>query len=117
MMALDESLDPRERQTMRAGDTDGVRVSYADYLRTGETVSSVSAIEITGTSTNISVSSAAVSTGALAILGTSVAAGAAVTFTVAATTAATAGLYEVTLTTATTNSRTARRRVGINVVL
>ena len=116
-MALDESLDPRERQTIRAGDTNGVRVSYADYLRAGETVSSVSAIELTGTSTNISVSSAAVSTGVLTILGASVAAAEAVTFTVAATTAASAGLYQVTLTTATSASRTAKRRVGINVVL
>lgn len=116
-MALDESLDPRERQTIRAGDTDGVRVSYAEYLRAGETVSSVSAIEITGTSTNISVSSAAPSTAILKILGLSVAVAEAVTFTVAATTSATAGLYEVALTTASSASRTAIRRVGINVVL
>ena len=115
-MGLDESLDPRERQTIRAGDTDGVRISYADYLRSGETLSSISSIEITGTSTNISVSSAAVSTGVLTILGTSVAASEAVTFTVAATTAATAGLYQVTLPTAPSHSRTAKRRLGINVV-
>jgi hypothetical protein len=115
-MAFDESIDARERQTIRAGDTDGVRVSYADYLRSGETLSSISSIEITGTSTNISVSGAAVSTGVLTILGASVAAAAAITFTVAPTTAATAGLYEVTLTTATSNSRTAKRRLGINIV-
>ena len=115
-MAFDESIDARERQTVRAGDTDGVRVSYTDYLRAGETLSSVSSIEITGTSTNITVSSAAVSTGVLTILGASVPAAQAVTFTVSPTTAATAGLYQVTLTTATSTSRTAKRRLGINVV-
>lgn len=116
-MALDESLDPRERQTIRAGDTDGVRVSYAEYLRAGETVSSITATSISGTSTEVTVSSAAASTAILKILGLSVAVAEAVTFTVAATTAATAGLYEVSLTTASSASRTAKRRVGINVVL
>jgi hypothetical protein len=115
-MGLDESIDARERQTIRAGDTDGVRLSFADYLRTGETLSSVSSIEITGTSTNITVTGAAVSTGALTILGKSVAAANAVTFTVAPTTAATVGLYQVTLTTATSNSRVAKRRIALNVV-
>ena len=76
----------------------------------------MSAISVTGTSTNITVTSAAVSTGALTIAGKSVPAGEAVTFTVAPTTAATAGLYEVSVTTATSDSRVAIRRCGINVV-
>lgn len=115
-MAIDKAIDAPERQTIRAGDTDGVRLSYAKYLRSGETLSSISSVEITGTSTNISVSGASVSTGALTINGKSVAAAEAVTLTVTPTTAASIGLYQISLKTVTSDSRTAIRRLNVSVV-
>ena len=115
-MVLNDALDAPQNQTLRKGDTDGVRLSYADYLRTGETVSSVGSVTVTGESTAVTVASAAVSTGAVTVLGVSVGAGAVVTFNVVAGSTATAGQYEATVTATTSASRISVRRVGLTVV-
>tara|TARA_R100000458_G_C8257285_1_gene233253 strand:- start:549 stop:899 length:351 start_codon:yes stop_codon:yes gene_type:complete len=115
-MVLNDSLDAPQNQTLRKGETDGVRVDYTDYLRTGETISSVGSVAITGESTAVTVASAAVSTGALSVLGASVAAGAAVTFNVVAGSTATSGHYEATITATTSTSRISVRRIGLTVV-
>ena len=115
-MTLDDAIDAPQIQTLRQGDTDGVRIDYTDYLRSGETLSSVTSVTITGGSTNVTPSAAAVSTGSLTILGQTVDTAKAVTFTVTVGSTAAAGLYTATVTAATSNSRTGVRRVGFNVV-
>ena len=115
-MVLNDSLDAPQNQPIRQGEVDGVRVSYADYLRAGETISSVSSVTVTGASTSVTVASAAVSTAALIVLGASVTTGEVVTFNVTAGSTATAGQYEATVTAVSSTSRTSVRRVGLTVV-
>tara|TARA_R100000808_G_C2126091_1_gene136335 strand:+ start:356 stop:706 length:351 start_codon:yes stop_codon:yes gene_type:complete len=115
-MTLDDALDAPQIQTLRQGDTDGVRIDYSDQLRSGETLSSVTSVSITGGSTNVTASAAAVSSTTLTILGQTVAAANAITFTVTVGSTAAAGLYTATVTAATSNSRTMVRRSGFNIV-
>ena len=115
-MSLNSSIDAPQWQTVRAGDTSGARVDYTDQLRTGETISSITSITLTGESTAVTASAAAASTGALAILGSTVSAGAAVTFTITATSTASPGAYYATVTSVTTASQVMVRKVGISVV-
>ena len=113
---IEHGLDAAQIQYMRAGEVDGVRVDYSDYLRSGETLASVSSVAITGNSTGVVVSGAAVSTGALVILGQSVEASKAVTFNLTAGSTAAAGFYVCTVTAVSSNSRTSKRRVGFQLV-
>ena len=116
-MSINESLDAPQIATMRRGDIDGLRIDYSDYLRDAETVSSIVSVTITGVSTAAAVvSSAAPSTGALTILGQSVGAGKAVTFTLTIASTATAGPYTAEIRSLTSDTRTAYRRVGFSVV-
>ena len=115
-MALDFGLDAPQIQHIRQGETDGCRLDYTDYLRSGETISSVSLVEITAGTSAATIAGAAVSTGSLTILGNTVSAAAAVTFSVTVGSTARVGLYEATVRTTTTASRVAKRRVGFQVV-
>jgi hypothetical protein len=113
---LDNALDAPQIQTMRAGETDGVRVDYTDYLRSGETISSITSVTITGESTAVTSASAAVTTAAVTILGNSVTTANALTFTLTATSTATVGSYEATIIAVSSASRTSKRKIGFNVI-
>tara|TARA_Y100000593_G_scaffold16150_1_gene32030 strand:+ start:644 stop:997 length:354 start_codon:yes stop_codon:yes gene_type:complete len=116
-MAINDALDAPQKPTLRKGDVDGFRVDMTDYLRSTETISSVTSVTVTGVSTGaITVASAAASTGALTILGQSVGAGQAITFNVTVASTATVGTYEATIKAVTSDSRTGHRRVAFTVV-
>ncbi len=115
-MALDYGLDAAQIQYIRQGETDGARVDYTAYLRSGETISNVSAVAITGTSTGATASSIAASTAALTILGQTVSIASAVTFNIAVGSTASIGFYEALITTTTSDSRIGKRKIGFSVV-
>lgn len=104
----------RERPVMIEGETRNGKVSFVDLLDSGESLTGTPTVAEVTTS-DLTISNAAVSAAALTILGESVAAGKAVQFKVTGGSAGTTYLLRVTVSTDATPAQTFERYVKMEM--